>query len=74
MPSSYRPRLSIELTNEQARKLQRLIPWGLKNQLFQALVDDVIELVEEHGEIVIAAIISRQLKARSMKSLKDVVK
>ena len=59
----YRPRLSIELTEDQSKRLNRLIPWGLKNALFQAIVDDLIELGEQHGQKFLAVVISRKLKA-----------
>ena len=47
--NAYRPRLSIELTQDQSTRLRKLIPWGLKNQLFSVITDDVIRLAEQHG-------------------------
>jgi len=48
------PRLVINITEQQFRDLQRLIPHGLKTRLFQTLVDDMIELLEdEDPELVI---------------------
>ena len=73
MSINYRPRLSIEITEEQNRKLKQLIPWGVKNQLFQLIVDDVIEMIEEHGEIIVAAMLARKLKASSFPSFKKVI-
>jgi len=62
MSNEYRPRLSIELTEEQSSALLRLIPWGLKNQLFSAIVDQLIPLLEAKGTDVIAMIITNNLK------------
>jgi len=68
----YRPRLSVEITEEQARELNALFPWGLKNSFFQAIVDDVIEIGKKHGHTFLAAVISRKLKAGDfVKGLKD---
>jgi len=58
----YRPRLSIELTEQQANELRNLVPWGLKNALFQIIVDDVIELIKKHGQIFVAALLDRKIK------------
>jgi len=57
----YRPRLSIELTEQQANDLRKLIPWGLKNQLFSVLVDDVIKLGKRYGQNFLAAILARAI-------------
>ena len=58
----YRPRLSIELTEQQANELRNLVPWGLKNSLFQIIVDDMIELIKKHGQIFVAALLDRKIK------------
>jgi len=62
LETPYRPRLSIEISQEQADDLRELIDWGLKNKLFSLIVDDVIENVRKHGPIFIAAILSRRIK------------
>ena len=62
MSMSYRPRLSIELTHEQADALRDLIPWGLKNQLFSAIIDDVIRLARQHGSQFLAAILANVVR------------
>ena len=68
----YRPRLSVEITEEQAKALQALFPWGLKNAFFQAIVDDVIEIGKKHGHTFLAAVIARKLGAGDfVKELQD---
>jgi hypothetical protein len=62
LSESYRPRLSIELTQQQFDELQRLLPWGMKNQLYSIITDDVIELANKLGAQFIAAILARQIK------------
>jgi len=69
MTQPYRPRLSIELTEEQNNALQRLVPWGVKNQLFSALVDQLIPLLEKHGSTVIALILDNKLRADRLLNL-----
>jgi len=66
----YRPRLSVELTEEQQRDLVRLVPWGVKTQLFSTLVDDVIRCLKEHGQIFLAAVLTKAVKLEDYSSLK----
>lgn len=65
----YRPRLSIDLTEEQQMELNRLIPWGVKVKLFSAIVDDVIRCVKEHGQIFIAAVLTKSIKLEDYTSM-----
>jgi hypothetical protein len=59
----YRPpRLSVNLTEEQANALREVIPWGLKSALFQVIVDDIIELAKKHGQVFIAALLDRKIR------------
>lgn len=69
----YIPRIAFEITEEQKQNLDRLLPWGLLRGLFSVIVDDVIELLDEHGTIVIAAIINKQLSIKDLKSIKEVL-
>ena len=62
MSDEWRPRLSITITDEQYKKLQGLIPWGVKGQLFSAIIDDLITALEKDGEKVLGAILARKLK------------
>ena len=65
----WRPRLSIEITQEQYSKLQKLIPWGLKGSLFSAIIDDLVEALETNGAMVISALVSRKLKLSDISNI-----
>jgi len=69
MAEDYRPRLSIEISLEQSQALRNLIPWGLRRQLFQTIVDDVIRLTRSHGHTFIAAVLSSSIKLEDYSSL-----
>lgn len=64
LDSLYRPRLSIEISRHQADRLRELIPHGLKNPLFCAIVDDVIALLDEFGAQVLLVVIDRKIRPR----------
>ena len=73
MSDKYVPRISIDITPEMQTRLQRLLPWGLRGKLFLVMVEDILDLIEEHGEGVVALLITKRLKARTllMKELED---
>ena len=68
MKDKYRPRLSVEITEEQHKQLQRLIPWGVEKQLFSIIVDDVIRLTKKHGQVFIAAALHKAIKLEEYSS------
>lgn len=70
--TDYKPRLSIDITQEQYDRLQTLVPWGLRRQLFSFIIDDLLNLIETQGEAVIAVVLTRSLKPREViKLMKD---
>jgi|TARA_R100001530_G_C4304781_1_gene151429 predicted GNAT superfamily acetyltransferase len=60
--NEWRPRLSIEIDEEEFKKLQKLIPWGVKNQLFKIIIDDLIKALEKNGPMVLGAILSGKVR------------
>lgn len=67
MSSKYTPRLSVELDEEQYKKLTKYIPWGMQKLLFSAIVDDLINIFEQgEPEKAIAAIIAGIIKPREL--------
>ena len=65
----YRPRLSIDLSQEHADALYKYLSWGEKKRLFTLIISDLIEAFEKFGaDKIIGA-----MKAREIKLL-DIVK
>lgn len=63
MPPFYRPRLSIDLTQEQRDELDNILgQYGLQRAVFSIIIDDLITSVHSHGPQVIAGLISRAIK------------
>ena len=69
MSNDWRPRLSINIDDEQYKKLQALIPWGVKGQVFQIIIDDLIKLLETHGTEVLGAILHKKVSLEDYSSL-----
>lgn len=69
MPSQYRPRLSIDLTDEQREALDQILgQHGLQRAVFSVIVDDLIDSVNKHGPKIVSGLIARAIK------LDDIVK
>ena len=62
----WRPRLSIDITEEQYFALQRLFPWGVKQEFMRSVVDDIISLLERKGELGIAAVLSHAIRFKEL--------
>lgn len=63
----YRPRLSIEISKEDQDNLKRLLPHGTQKLVFNLIITDLIEVLEQHGSgIVIGAFIDRDIKLKDL--------
>jgi hypothetical protein len=56
-------RLSIEITHEDQIRMQNLIPWGVIGKIMRLLLIQVLDLVQQHGEIVLGALITGKITA-----------
>ena len=74
---SYQPRIAIDVTPLQLSKMQELLRWGTRNALLSAIIDDVIEMLEEHGSLAVALILDKQIKprecVRTLKEMEDAI-
>jgi len=62
LSSEFRPRLSVEITQEQSDKLYRYLEWGERRRVFSIMIDDLIKAFETFGAgKVIGALKSREV-------------
>jgi hypothetical protein len=69
--SEYRPRLSIEITEEHRLALNRHLGGvhGLQKAVFHVIIEDLINLLDQpQGELFLAALLKRHI------SLEDVLR
>ena len=64
----YRPRLSVEISPEEQRRLARLVPYGVGGALYRKLLGQLLDLLEseEDSNAVIAAVLQDKLTARML--------
>jgi len=67
MGLSYRPRFSFDITEEQQNRKNRLgLTHGIQKAVFQVILDDFMDLVEQHGQMVCGIIIDRRVRPRDI--------
>lgn len=60
-------RLSVEIERELYEQLKKHVPWGNLKHLISAILEDLVLLFEEHdSRLVIAAILSKDLKLKDI--------
>lgn len=63
----YRPRFSFDITEEQQQRANRLIAaHGLRKALMGVVLDDLLDLLEERGQIVAGVIMNKLVKPREV--------
>lgn len=65
----YRPRLSVEITEEQQQALQRYLDFGMQKRLFSIIIDDVIGMLDKHGRLFLAAVMLKEVSYKDYTSL-----
>jgi len=65
----YVPKLCIEITDEQNRRMQNLLPHGSRKLLFGIVIDDLLDLIEENGPAVLGAMMARAVTLRHTKTI-----
>ena len=79
MNSDYRPKFAFEITEEQKMRADRLLDtYGLRKAVFGRVLDEVLDLIEEHGGVAIGILMSPVVKPReilpSMKKVEEIGK
>ena len=67
MGEDYRPRFVFEISDEQKERADELITvYGIRKSLFCIILDDVLDLIEKHGNAVVGIILDGQVKPREV--------
>lgn len=61
-----RPRLNVDITDEQDRELKKYLPHNTKGLLYRTLTDDLIEMLHIDAPKVIGLIMTRNLRAQAI--------
>lgn len=68
MPNEdYKPRFLFEITEEQKVRADKLISqYGLRKAIFQPILTDVLDMIEEYGGVAIGVMMSGKVKPRDI--------
>ena len=63
----YKPRFSFEITEEQKIRADKLlVTYGLRKAIFNPVLDDILDMIEEFGGMAIGIMMSGKLKPRAI--------
>ena len=63
----YKPRFGFEITEDQQARCNRLFPsHGQRKALMSVVLDDLLDLLEERGQIVAGIIVDKMVKPRDV--------
>jgi hypothetical protein len=58
------PRLNVEISTTQERRLDKLIPWGMRKPVMSSVLDWLLDSIESDPDLVINAIIAKTIKIK----------
>jgi hypothetical protein len=66
MDPFYRARFTFDITEEQRLRANNLIATHTRKAIFQPILDDLLDLIEKHGDIISGIIMSGKAKPREI--------
>ena len=67
MNTDYKPRFSFEISEEQQKRALRIFEqYGLRKAIFSPILDEVMDMIEEHGHIVVAVLLDKNTELRKI--------
>ena len=67
MNEDYKPRFSFEISEELHKRTSVLLStYGLKKTIFSVVLEDLLNLIEEHGNVVIGILLDGAVKPREI--------
>jgi hypothetical protein len=67
MNSETKPRFSFEISEEQqSRALRVFEQYGMRKAVFSPILDEVMDMIEEYGNLVVAVLLDKNTKIRKV--------
>jgi hypothetical protein len=66
MTAEYRPRVMIDVSQQLLDRINTVIPFGTRSKFYEAILEDMVALVEERGAIVVALMLERKLHVKDV--------
>ena len=69
--ADWRPRLSVDLTPEQAQALRKYLPYGFQKRVYSVLTDLLIAALEREGLAVLSSVLAYELDLAGLLTKKE---
>ena len=67
MNENYKPRFSFEIDEELSMRVNKVITnYGMRKALFTPILEEVVEMIEQHGQIVVGIILDSAVRKRTI--------
>lgn len=67
MNTETKPRFSFEITEEQQKRAFKIFSeYGMRKTVFSPILDEVMDMIEEHGYLVVAVLLDKKTKIRDV--------
>ena len=67
MNTESRPRFAFDITDEQQYRASKLLSThGMRKALFQPILDDLLDLLEKHGNVIAGLIMDGRCKPKDI--------
>lgn len=67
MTEDYKPRFSFEVSEELKARTDRVLDtYGLRKTIMTPILEDLLDMIEEHGNMVIGVLLDRSIKSREV--------
>ena len=61
------PRFSFEISDEQQQRANKVFSqYGLRKAIFSPILDEVMDMIEQHGHLVVAVLLDKTTPIRKV--------
>jgi hypothetical protein len=65
--NDYQPKFTFEITEEQQQRASKLLNvHGIRRAIFSIVLDDLLDLIEKHGQVIVGVILDGAAKPREI--------
>jgi len=67
MTEDYKPKFSFEISEELKARANRLLStYGLRKSVMTPILEDLLDLIEKHGQVIVGVILDGAAKPREI--------
>lgn len=71
MSEKKQRKINFYISNEQAERVDRIVPHGLRGPVLMKLLERVLDAAEEHGQIVFGVVLDNDFEISIRRALQN---